>query len=231
MSSLNTVRLADGTELNIAEWLHWPLFSTIEIGAGDNFRLDAFSYVRGNTVAHTAGVAARNATEADTNLVRKKKMNQDEALVVFAITYEIFGLTASQDAESPPNDIAPVPLVDATDHRRLQRDGLVELLVGAGIKKPQVEATFSYISQGIGTVAWSSGDFDSIHLGSGGYPTPNNQRKLQLPVYIGGFGESARPGNSMHFKLRFRSPAGGIADMVQDVRIRWWLDGLRKRPA
>lgn len=228
MSSLNKVRLADGTELAISEWLHWPLYSTIEYAAGDPIRLDAFTYVRGNVVPHTATLAARNATEGDTNLVRAAKMNQDEALVVFAITYELYALTTHTGISGP---IAPEPLVGATDLRILQRDLNMELLVGAGIKKPQIEAPLAWISQGIGNETYCSGDFAEIHLGSAGRATPLNQSKLQLPVYIGGFGENAKPGNSMVFKLRTRSPVGAPVGLVQNYRQRWWLDGLKKRPA
>lgn len=228
MSSLNKVRLPDGTELAISEWLHWPLYSTVEFAAGSPVRLDAFTYVRGNRVP-SSGIAGRNARRSDTNLVRAAKMNQDEALVVFSITYELFGLSDTEDVGG--NTIAPAPLVDATDLRRLQRDLLVELLVGSGIKKPQIEAPFSWFSSGIGNEVFTSGDHAAIHLGQAGRPTPLNQSKLQLPVYIGGFGENAKPGNSMVFKLRTRSPAGPPANLTQNFRLRWWLDGLRKRPA
>lgn len=228
MSSLNQIRLPDGSALNLAEWLHWPLYSTLEMAATDALRLDAFSYVRGGTVASTQTIAARQATDSDTNLVRKRKMNQDEALVVFAITYELFSLTA-QSQGSPAVLNAAVPVVGATSLRQLQKDTLVELMVGAGIKKPQIGVPFSYIGQGIGQRMAVSGDYAEIHLGTGGDATPRNQRMLNLPVYIGGFGESAKPGNSMTFLLRHRSV--GAQALFQNLRIRWWLDGLRKRPA
>lgn len=229
MSSLNSIRLPDGSQLNLAEWLHWPLYSTVEAASGDSIRLDAFSYVEGQIVPHTQTLAARQSTRSDTNMVRPRKMNQDEALVVFAITYEIFGLTTMTQDESPGIPIAFEPLVGSQALRELQLFTQVELNVGANIKKPQVGVPFAYIGQGIGQYMAVSGDFDDIDVGTGGHPTPKNQRQLNLPVYIGGFGESARPGNSMAFFLRWRSV--GPVTAAQNVRVRWWLDGLRKRPA
>jgi len=230
MSSLNKVRLPDGTELNVSEWLHWPLYSVIEINAGDRVDVDAFSYVRGQTVPRTSGaIAARSADDTDTNQVRARKMNQDESLVVFAITYEAIGLTSTTSG-SPAASAADAPLVDANDLKRLHRDLFVELLVGANIKKPQVGVPMPWIGQSIGVSQAVSGEASDVRTATGGYPTPKNQRLLNLPVYIGGFGESAKPGNSMTFVLRTRSPAA-ITDMVQNIRLRWWLDGLRRRPA
>jgi len=228
MSSLNQIRLADGTQLNLSEWLHWPLYSTVEAANTDAIRLNAFNYVKGQTVPHTQSLAARQATQSDTNMVRPGKMNQDEAQVVFAITYEMFGI-ATLNGGSPAAPVALEPLVAATALRRLQEETVVELKVGANIKKPQVEVPFSYIGQGIGQHMAVTGDFANINIGTGGCPTPRNQRQLNLPVYIGGFGESARPGNSMAFHLTWRSTAA--VTFGQDVRVRWWLDGLRKRPA
>ena len=233
MSSLNTIRLPDGTELQLSEWLHWPLYSTIEFATTDAISLDAFSYVVGNTVPRTTTIAARIADEADTNMVRARSMNQDEAQVVFAITYENFG-TTSIAADSPPNLVAPLPLVGATALRSLQLFCIVELKVGANIKKPQVGVPFSYIGQGLGQWLYGSGDAPDFHIGYGGDPVPRNQKLLNLPIYIGGFGENAKPGNSMNFFLRFRNPNAAISGesiLIQSIRQRWWLDGLKKRPA
>lgn len=228
--AFNEVKLPDGTVLNLSEWLHWPLYSTIEFAAADAINLDAFSYNPGKPVPSTPGIARRTSTRRDTNLDRSRTMNQDEAIVIFAITYENFGLTTVEDGASPPNPVAPAPLMDATDLRRMQRDLYVALKVGAGIKKPQVEAPFSWFGQSIAPVVGVSGDLASIHLGTAGEPTPQNQATLNLPVYIGGFGQNAVPGNSMVFVLNVWSVNGPIGGMQQNISQRWWLDGLRRRP-
>lgn len=230
MSSFNTIRLPDGTNLSISEWLHWPLYSTVEIGAGDGINVDAFSYARGQTVAKTSSITQRTANDMDTNVLRRKKMGQDEALVVMSITYEIFGLADLNSEGSPSIPESPAPLYNPADLARLQRDCVVDLVVGANIKKPQVGVPFSYVPQSVGTTSFVSGDLASAAYATGGYPSPLNQRQLMLPVYIGGHGQNAMPGNSMHFKLRFTAPGGAISDMNQNARIRFWLDGLKKRP-
>lgn len=231
MSSLNTVRLPDGTTLNIAEWLHWPVFSTIEFAEDVGVNLEAFSYVRGQRVPQQGTIpgGTRTANDRDTNMLRRRKMGQDEAIVVFSITYEIFGLSDGEDQQSPPQTAVNSPGVTPANVRRLQKATTVELMVGAHIKKPQVEVPFSWVPQTIGTYFDGAGS-RSQNPATGGQLSPRAARKLQLPVYIGGYGESAKPGNSMHFKLRYRSWTGSIDRLNQDIRIRWWLDGLKKRP-
>lgn len=241
MSSLNKIRLEDGTELAVSEWLHQPVFSTMEFGAAATaagaLNLSAFNYVVGQRVS-SQGVAARNASEADTNIVRKRAMNQDESMIVFAITYEIFGLTNGTTGSSPSFVSSPVPQTDARNLRRLQLMTLVQLFVGANIKKPQVEVPFAWIHQSIGSPAWFSQSRDNptsvaFNHGTGGVLSARNQELLKLPVYIGGFGENAVPGNMMTFYLKLTSAEALSNDvqLTQDLRVVWHLDGLKKRPA
>lgn len=234
MSSFNSVRLPDGTEVSLAEWLHQPVWSTCEFDNAAAIDLRLFNYTRGGTVS-SVGLTKRQATDEDTNLVKKKAMNQDEALICFAITYEVFGLSAAQDASSL--NVAPIPTIQSADLRRLQRDLQFELLVGAGIKKPQVGVPFAWLHQSIGPNYFASGDAGTgtvtrIDVATGGRIFAQNQEQLRLPVYIGGFGENARPGNSMFFQAKlYNAYNGAITGLSQDCRIRIYLDGLRKRPA
>lgn len=227
MSSMNKVRLPDGSVLEIAEWIHWPLFSTVEMAPADGINLTAFTYVRGNPVSASPSVANRNATEYDTNMLRRGKMNQDEAFIVFACTYEAFALT--DDTLAPPQALAP--LMGATNLRRLQRSLTYQLIIGAGTKKADIEATFSWIAQSVGVDFTVAGDSPGTYLGTAGCPYPGNQTVLNLPVPIGGTGERARPGNTRAFKLRIKCPRGIITDLTQEVRLRLILDGLRQRPS
>ncbi len=237
MSSLNTLRLPDGTQLSISEWLHYPIFSTIEIAQGDGINLAAFSYVQSQPVSSTATIAQRNATPADTNLIRRKAMNQDEALVVYSIVHEPIGLTTVADPNSAQRVLAGAPMMFGTDLRVLQQDCTVELIVGAGIKKPQVSGPYSYFPQSVGAPAYQSGDPGAAanlftNYGTAGSITPRNQRMLNIPVYIGGTGQNAQPGNSRFFQLKFKAPGGPPALTANSqYRIRWYLDGLKKRPA
>lgn len=229
MSSFNQIALADGTVLEASEWLHWPVYTVVEIGQADKVNLAGFSYVVGDIVPHTANVAARQATRLDTNLVRKNKMNQDEAIIVMSFAHENFALT-SHTINSPPAIVAGQPVVDGESLRALQTQTVIELMVGAGIKKPQVGVPYAYLGAGLGAKMFASGDLAALSAATAGEVTPRNMRQLGLPVYIGGFGENAQPGNSMWFRLKIRSSAA-LSHVNQDIRQRWWLNGLKKRPA
>ncbi len=242
MTSFNHIRFENGDELSLAEWLGQAVHSVMEFEAGAGVsNLRAFNYVRGQPVS-SIGLPRRNATEQDTNLVKAQNMNQDEALLCFAITFELFGITPVTFNTAGPvvHTVAPTPMLSGTDLRRLQRDGVFELYVGAGLKKPQFDAPFVYFGQSPGALVSSSGDTGgaaatalNTDYGTQGRISGNNQHMLDLPIYIGGFGDQAHPGNSMTFFAKFYNAAqGGIfVGLRQSVRIHVELDGLKKRPA
>lgn len=222
--AIRSIQLPDGSTIEIDEWLHWPTFSVIEFNAGAKVNLRAFSYVQGNPVA-SQGLTVRTATEADTNQVVKQQTNYDESILVYDVTYEAFALSNAILVREAGNlDLAPAPLILSTNHQRLKRDLMVELYVGAKQTKPQFRAPFSFIGQSIGAPAWGPGPSPAagfnISYGTGGYPTPENARRLELPVYI----ESAQI-----FYLKIYSNAA-IADLTQDISLRFYLDGLKRRP-
>lgn len=232
MSSFNKVRLSNGLEVALSEWYDQPRFSTCEFGATDPVNLRLFNYTPGQPVSHSASIVQRTATEADTNQVKRKAMNQDEALIVFSITYETFGLSAASDNSG--DVVAPVPALSGTDLRRLQYQAIFSLKVG-GLKKPQYEIPFVWLCQSIGTRAFASdAGVTTTHIdyGTAGDLTAENQELFELPIYIGGFGKTARPGNSMPFEGRFyNADNGAFTDLRQNVRLRLYLVGLSKRPA
>ena len=244
MTSFNHIRFEDGTELSLAEWLGQAVHSVMEFAATAGVsNLRAFNYVRGQRVS-SIGLPARNATEQDTNLVKAQNMNQDEALLCFAITFELFGITpiTFTTGQEPvvTHTVAPTPLLSGTDLRRLQRDAVFELYVGAGLKKPQFDAPFVYYGQSPGALINSSGDAGdaattalNTDYGTQGEIRGTNQHMLDLPIYIGGFGDQAHPGNSMTFYTKFyNANQGGVfSGLRQSVRIHVELDGLKKRPA
>ena len=237
MTSFNHIRFADGTELSLAEWLGQPVHSVVEFASTAGVtKLRAFNYVRGQNVS-SLGLPKRGATEQDTNLVKAQAMNQDEALLCFSITVECFGLSAIVNAQGGVFTIAPTPLLSGTDLRRLERDAMLNLFVGAGVKKPQFEAPFVYYGQSVGATINGPGDTGgtsalALDYGTMGRVTGTNQHMFDLPIYIGGFGDQARPGNSMTFFAEFKNAYGGpFVGLRQDVRLNIRCDGLKKRPA
>lgn len=235
MTSFNNIRMVNGEVFSLAEWLGQPVHSVIEFAADAPVtKLRAFNYVRGNQVS-SIGLDKRQASEQDTNLVKAQAMNQDEALLCFSMTVEVFGLTAV--TTNNPFTIVPTPMLSATDLRRLERDAMLELFVGANIKKPQFEAPFVYYGQSIGATVNGPGDTGgaatlALDYGTMGRVTGLNQQMFDLPIYIGGFGDNARPGNSMTFYAQFSNAYGGIFQgLRQAVRLNIRCDGLKKRPA
>jgi hypothetical protein len=230
--AIKKVTLPDGTNVVIDEWLHYPLFSTIELGStsgnGDAVNLRAFSYVQGQRVPATTNVPVPNrlADARDTNMVKRGGMNYDEAFILYAITYETFALSDVFLTGDPGIYTAVGPIFTAENLRRLQRDLMVELIVGAQQKKPQFRAPFSFLGQSVGAESWSTpvvgGNFAvNLSAGTAGTLDSRNQRRLELPVYI----ESQQ----VAF-LRVFSPVGPIQGMNQSVRLRFYWDGLKRRP-
>jgi hypothetical protein len=242
--AIDKIKLPDGTEVSLSEWLHWPLFSTVEAQGGLNFATDPlllgngvsvdmklFSYVAGARVPQTGIVPSpgRMATDSDTNQVARSRINHDEAMIVFAMTYEIFALTDDTAIPNLPNDVgALAPVFTGDNLRRMQRDCMYELTVGAGITKPQARAPLSYYGQGVGAPAWGSGDqlntatqVVNFTYGTAGYVSPLNQRRWQLPVYI--------HSDRVMF-ARINTPAGQIVGLSQSWQFKGYLDGLKKRP-
>lgn len=232
--AIQALRLPNGESIVYDEWSHWPRYSTVDVAAANagNFQLDAFSYVVGGRVP-SAGVAARTATPTDTNAVSKKRMNQDEASLVYAWTYEVFATSDYVNTLTDPDTtMASAPVFEAANLRRLQRDVVLQLMVGAQIRKPVARSPLSWVGQGPGSPAFASGSAiaaaTSFNHGSGGPVTPNNQRVFDMPIHI----ESDRV--SFVRVQGFRSPGVGATPaldaVTQSFRMRIYLDGLHRRP-
>lgn len=222
--AIERFRLPDGQEVVFDEWLQWPVYSVVEWAAASRPDLRAFGYVRGGSVP-TVGLPRRTATPTDTNQLTSSRMNWDESYRLFSVTYEAWGLTDATIDSSPPLLVAAAPGLSAINHNRLRRDLMAEVLIGADIEKPEFRAPFSYIHQGPGPVVYTVGDSPGPGIaftnGTGGDVSWQRQRRFALPVKIGG---------DRVMKLRQWSPTGPVQGLNQDIRIRWYLDGVRRRP-
>ena len=229
MAAFKKIRLPDGSDIIIDEWLHEPLYSTIEFAAGSIVNLRAFTYLQGQRVP-SQGIAARTATESDTNITTRTRFNHDQAFLIYSLTWEMFALTSAELDAGPPQIIAaPAPVVFGTNLRRLQRELVVELLLGAGIDKPQARAPFSWYGQGVGAVAWSPGDNGAnvgppavqFNYGTGGKISPRSQRSYKLPIFV-------HSDRVLTARIRSFRPTGESA-FTQDMRLRLYI-GLKRRP-
>lgn len=225
MAAFKQIRLPDGQEIIIDEWLHEPLYSTIEFAAGVIINLRAFTYIQGQRVP-SQGLAARTATESDTNITTRTRFNHDQAFLAYSLTWESFALSDSP-AIGPITTTAPAPALSGLNLRVLQREVVAELLLGAGIDKPQARAPFSWYGQGVGAPAWTAGDSGgvatlAVDYGTGGRISPKTQRSWKLPIFI-------HSDRVMTARIRSFRPAGDAA-FDQDARLRLYIDGLKRRP-
>lgn len=222
--AIEQIQLPDGTTVVIDEWLHYPVFSTGEWAAASGLRLRLFTYIIGQQVPQS-GLTPRSASPSDTNMVAKGRMNWDEGYRVFSQTYEVFGLSDARIATSLTTTVAQAPDYSALNLRRLQRDVVVSLVVGADIDKPQARNPFSYTHQGVGPVVYTCGDQPSVNIaysqGTGGDVRWSAQRRYKLPITIS-------PDMPMYVILA--SAFGTVAGLNQDTRMRWYLDGTKRRP-
>lgn len=243
--AIEKITLPNGEVYQLNEWIHWPVFSTMEaeggvgaaadplgLGNGVAVNLDMFTYQVSQKVPRAGAIPPRDATVSDTNQVVGSRMNYDEALLCYSVTYEVFALETNGGGTPLPtlpfNFQSASPAFIGSNLRRLQRDCLFELRVGAGISKPQIRAPLSYFGQGIGATAFGPGDAlaappatINMDYGTGGAISPRNQRAFVLPVFIA---------SDRVMKGKFWSPDGTIEGVNQSYRMRWYLDGLKKRP-
>jgi len=247
--AIKTIKLPTGEEIAVDEWLHWPIYSALigsgnVNGSGDGapINLFAFSYTVSDRIPTTNPAPPGGpfiARTSDTNLVVRSKINHDEAIVIFSMIYEPFALSHDTPFGDPqaPNVSAVAPVLSASNLRRLQMDAMLALYVGANISKPQIQGPFSYFAQGSGATAFGSGDSLAVNFtpdgggapvsnlafsyGTGGYISPRNQRRFQLPVYV----HSDRT-----FKAKFWTPRGAVVGLDQNWYIRFMVDGIKRRP-
>lgn len=249
--AIKTITLPNGSEVVIDEWLHWPIYSSL-VGQGDvggsgngaNIDLRAFTYVVGDRIPKAGNPVDPTGTNftsrtSDTNQVVRSRINHDESMVIFSVTYEMFSL----DHDVPFGDPAAsdvqttAPIFRATNLRIMQRDCILEVVVASNLKKPQIRGPFSYFAQGPGAVAWGPGSGLAVNFtpdggganvtnlalnyGTGGPISPRNQRRYSLPVYVH---------SDKKLQAHFYSPQGTLVGLDQNWKMRITLDGIKRRP-
>ncbi len=227
--SIQSIRLPDGTEVVVNEWIGIPKFSTVEFGADVDPNIRAFTYVVGNRVPQQGTIPVggnRTANERDTNITTRNRLNHDQAFIAYSLTYELFALDDAASG-SPAVLLSPALAVTSQNLRRLQRD--LSLVIGANIDKPQARVPFSWIGQGVGPVSFTSsgslGANINFSTGTGGRVSPKNQRSWKLPVFI-------QPDQVFYVQVKSeRSPRNTTAERQdQAISMRLYIDGLNRRP-
>lgn len=223
----NQIKLPGGETIVLDEWIHWPVYSTFEFQQRTKVDLYAYLYTEGATVPKNGTLAARTSTLCDTNMNAKGRTNQDEALVVYSIVPELFGISAASANPEVDNGVAPVaaptPFISSHNMRILQTELLVELYVGAKITKPQVRAQLGQLPSSVDAYLHSTvnyGNSNALDIGHNGPVSACSQWSYELPVMV----ESDRL-----LKLRAFSPSA-LLGLNQNVRMRFYLDSLKRRP-
>jgi hypothetical protein len=237
MAQVRELVLPNGKKYVPSDWTSAePLWSTVEIGVGPFPQLNAFSYGIGAPEV-PGSIGPRRSTICDTNLEGAgSKLPENEELITYNLAIELFKLgTAADVAYFPDADNPDVPLPDML---RLQQSILVVYQIAA--IKEYTRQPLSYFPQGMGTAYNFSGGLTRVSGGltgtvvaTNGSPSPADVRTFASPLYVAG-GEAftveftAGPGSVPGLNLSGPDP---VPPQVEGrIRIRVYLDGLRRRP-
>ncbi len=228
MARIDAITLPDGTTYRPADWMTAePLYSTVELAAGNFSRLSSFSYSRGGEVPGSP--TQRSSSYVDTNLRGEGgKLPEDEDIVIFNIMNDLFKVGVADDQNVFPD--AENPEVPLPDMLRVQRDLLMVLTIAA--VKEYTHSPIGYWPAGQGVDYAISGGLSRAAAGVSGTVRASNggtnvfdQRELASPLYIAG-GET--------FRVEFQPGPGEVENLNLEagarIVIKTFLDGYRKRP-
>ncbi len=233
MAQIWKVRLPDGRTVRPTEWSSTPLWSTVEIGAGAQTPLFAFSYGRGGAVPGSVG--PRNSTLVDTNMRGDGDIiPENEELLIYSIMAETFAIATNVANFFTGNDpgCPDPPLVGLRNLLRFQRDVNLELRIAE--VKNYYDHPVGFFPASMGTnlylgAARSAGSAfaNSMLVGTNGSTSSFDNRRVATPHQV-------QPGEA--FSVSFNFPFGQItnlnfgADANARLRVRVYADGYRRRP-
>lgn len=231
------IRDQDGQEITLGLAVPIPYYSTAEFGSDIDPRLDLFGYVVGDPVPSAGTVPSpnRTATISDTNVTSAGMLDTDQMLDVYAISYELFGLTNTPVVTQTNTPFVSAPAVASYNVRRLQRDIVVALKTTALSTKVQARYPLSQVAQGVGpdimgvlgsTAPAAGGPGASNPVGVGGSVNPAASTRWRIPVRILG---------GMEYSVEFyseRSPKNDTTNPRHDqaLQVRVYLVGMSTRP-
>lgn len=229
MAQLESIRTPDGMVVKPGEWTSAvPLYSTVEIPAGNFTLLSAFSYGLGGPVP--GNPSNRQSTLIDTNLQGEGgllPLNQE--LISYSIAIEVFKVGQALSTTDFPD--ADNPGVPAVDMLRLQRDTVIQFKVAS--VRDYTYTPLSFWPAGTGVYYTNSGGRSKVSgaspngeiIGNNGSPSVSGRRQLASPIYVG-------PGEA--FGIDFRTGPGRVVNLNLQpsarLRTRVFIDGLLRRP-
>lgn len=243
INSITKVRMADGSEVVIADWSDMSLYSIVDMASGFTDQiLKAFSYSTGDSVTASNNInPPRVATRLDTNIANAAEMDATEEMLVYALSIESFLYPAAGtlNPEPPPSQLPPytvaplqfpdmfgLPFMNAGVLAVLQARLIVSLEVSL---KDFSMGGFGYFPAGFGPNIASGGP--ALSLASNGLPSMAAVHHQEIPVHIGG---------TEKYAVNFENPTGEAVDFPEVeygessapayIMNRVYLRGLRKRP-
>jgi|WetSurMetagenome_2_1015567.scaffolds.fasta_scaffold65323_3 hypothetical protein len=237
MAQITRIVLPNGQEYVPSDWTSAePLWSTVEVSPGPFPLLKAFSYGRGASEV-PGSIGPRKSSYVDTNLEGEgSKLPENEDLIAYTMNVEVFKIgTADTTTYFPDADQPDVPLPDML---RMQRD--IVMLFRIAAIKDYTHASMSYFPAAMGTLYNFSGNLTEVSGGatgtvvaSNGSPSPRDVRTFASPLYVAGgeaFGVEVTAGPGFVQGLNLALDNATPPKQPGRIRLRIFLDGLRRRP-
>lgn len=240
METITQFRLPNGEVMRLVDWVDKPLYSTVELLSQftDN-RIDCFTYNVGEPVPASGNAGTRRiSTVLDTNVDVGGAAASTEELLVYAVKPEYFEL---ENASGTPTDMTTAairnigqPSPQAVNLWVLHLSLRMRLIIS---QKAYAEAGLGYFNTGFGPYpstmlqAVSAAALGRSYATSG-IPSQEAVRTFAVPHHIGG---------TEKYRLTLENPSGATISFVTETsgaevgttlvyRIRFYLDGMRKRP-
>ena len=240
MNQITKIRLPSGTEVALVDWTDKPLFSTGDfMSSFTQQETPLFGYVVGDQVpaAGTSITTFRTATETDTNVQTPGAMASTEEMLVYAIKVEYFNMDCT-DAANMTTALASIngqPVPGIVQLQQLARYCTMRLYIS---QKIYAEAGLGYFNTGFGPTASTTlqtANATGRAYATMGTPGAHAVRSYVVPHHIGGQ-EKYRvsicnfSGGAVPWAITEVSPSESADDESQQMRLRVYLEGLRKRP-
>jgi hypothetical protein len=233
MAQINKVRLPDGRTVRPTEWSSTPLWSSVEIGTGNQQTLSAFSYSQGQEVP--GALTNRKAQLCDTNFRGDGAvLAENEELLIYSVMVECFAKAVTiadyftnEDGATPnPPHVGPQNML------RFQQDVMLVMAIANTKDYLQHPVGFFPAAMGVNIVmsdAVNNTDAAAVMMGHNGCVNTYDNRKLATPHRVG-------PGEA--FTIDFEFPQGSIRNLnfgddgANGARLvaRVYADGYRRRP-
>lgn len=238
MDTIVNVRLPDGTELTLGDWVDKPVFSTIDFLTGfQDPVLEAFGYNVGDPVPATSNATVRRtSSERDTNIAAAGGNVSTEELLVYALKPEFFELQNSAQATTDmttattrlPGQPVPRPttLGPFAVWMNLRLKISEKVYADAGVQ--YYNAGFGIF--GMGSLIPTNAAVTGRTYANQGWPGQDAVRSFAVPHHIGGTEKYTVEWRNWDQRVIVLADEAQAAITGGVMQIRTYLDGMRKRP-